>query len=155
MKKIMTRRLAREILLKIFYQVDVNGDTDSSEYLERVAKEEDLREYIDTCDEENKTASNAGDQLDFIKSVCFAWDMHRQDIDKAISEFTINWKIERMARTDIAIMREAATEIMYIDEIPSAVTINEAVELAKLYGTEKSPKFINAVLGKIAGRKDE
>ena len=55
-----------------------------------------------------------------------------------------------MARTDLAIMREAATELLYIDDVPSAVTINEAVELAKIYGTEKSTKFINAVLGKIA-----
>ena len=155
MKKVMTRRLAREILIKIFYQVDVNGDMDSSDYLERVAKTDDLKEYIDTCDDESKTSSNTGDQLDFIKSVCFAWDMNRDNVDEAISKFTINWKIERMAKTDIAILREAATEIMYIDDVPAAVTINEAVELAKLYGTEKSPKFINAVLGKIAGLKDE
>ena len=81
--------------------------------------------------------------------------MHREEIDKAISEFSINWKLERMARTDLAILREAASEIMYIDDIPCAVTINEAVELAKIYGTEKAPKFINAVLGKIAEIQDE
>ena len=155
MKKVMTRRLAREILIKIFYQVDVNGDTDSSEYLERMDKIDDLKEYIDTCDDDSKVTMNTGDQLDFIKTVCFAWDMHRSEVDEAISKYTINWKIERMARMDIAIMREAATEIMFIDDVPAAVTINEAVELAKLYGTEKSPKFINAVLGKIAGQKDE
>ena len=76
--------------------------------------------------------------------------MHRSDIDESIEKYSINWKLERMARTDLAILREAATEIKYIDDVPAAVTINEAVELAKLYGTENSPKFINALLGKIA-----
>ena len=155
MSKVMTRRTAREILIKIFYQVDVNQDSDSSEYIERIAKAEDLKEYIDTCGEDNEDTSTAGDQMDFIKAVCFAWDMHRKEIDDLISKYSINWKIDRMARTDLAIMREAASEILYIDDVPSAVTINEAVELAKIYGTEKSTRFINAVLGKIAGPKDE
>ena len=155
MKKVMTRRTAREILIKIFYQADVNGDSDSGEYIERVGNADDLKEYISTCggiEDEEKTVS--GDQMNFIKKVTYVWDMHREEIDKAISDFSINWKLERMARTDLAILREAACEIMYIDDIPCAVTINEAVELAKIYGTEKAPKFINAVLGKIAEIQD-
>ena len=155
MKKVMTRRTAREILIKIFYQADVNGDSDSGEYIERVGNADDLKEYISTCggkEDEEKTVS--GDQMNFIKKVTYVWDMHREEIDKAISDFSINWKLERMARTDLAILREAASEIMYIDDIPCAVTINEAVELAKIYGNEKAPKFINAVLGKIAEIQD-
>ena len=153
MKKVMTRRTAREILVKIFYQADVNGDSDSGEYVERLTNTDDLKEYISTCGgEDSNVSAGLGDQLNFIKKVCYAWDMHRDDIDNEIAKYTINWKIERMARTDIAILREAACEIMYIDEVPDAVTINEAVDLAKLYGTEKAPKFINAVLGKIAER---
>ena len=155
MKKVMTRRTAREILIKIFYQADVNGDSDSGEYIERVGNADDLKEYISTCggnEDEEKTVS--GDQMNFIKKVTYVWDMHREEIDKAISDFSINWKLERMARTDLAILREAASEIMYIDDIHCAVTINEAVELAKIYGTEKAPKFINAVLGKIAEIQD-
>ena len=156
MNKVMTRRTAREILIKIFYQADVNGDSESTEYVERIAKTDDLKEYISTCDgDESEGISKAGDQMNFIKAVSYAWDMHRTDVDKAIEKFSINWKLERMARMDLAILREAACEIMYINDVPEAVTINEAVELAKLYGTEKSPKFINAVLGKIADMKDE
>lgn len=151
MKKTMTRRTAREILVKIFYQADVNQDKDSSEYTSRLESVDDLREYLDTCgNDDAQDVSTLGDQMDFIKAVTFAWDMHRDDVDKEIEKYSINWKLERMARTDLAIMREAATEIMYIDDVPAAVTINEAVELAKLYGTEKSTKFINALLGKIA-----
>lgn len=147
----MTRRTAREILIKIFYQTDVNGDSDSSEYVDRLDKTDDLKEYVATCGgEDAESQKAAGDQIDFIRSVCFQWDMHRDEIDEKISKYSINWKLERMARTDLAIMREAATELLYIDDVPSAVTINEAVELAKIYGTEKSTKFINAVLGKIA-----
>lgn len=151
MKKVMTRRTAREILVKIFYQADVNGDSDSSEYTSRLANEDDLKEYLATCGSGDvQDVLILGDQLDFIKAVTFAWDMHREDVDSAIEKYSINWKLDRMARTDLAIMREAATEIMYIDDVPAAVTINEAVELAKIYGTEKSSKFINALLGKIA-----
>lgn len=151
MKKAMTRRTAREILIKIFYQADVNGDSDTSEYTARLEHADDFREYLDTCgNEDAQDIASPGDQLDFIKSVCFSWDMHREEIDSAIEKYSINWKLERMARMDLAILREAAAEIMYIDDIPAAVSINEAVELAKLYGTEKSTKFINALLGKIA-----
>lgn len=151
MKKMMTRRTAREILVKIFYQTDVNDDSDSAGYVERIGNEDDLKEYISTCDiDENTTIKDAGDQMNFISKVSYAWDMHRDDIDEKIAEYSINWKLERIARMDLAILREAAAEIMYIDEVPCAVTINEAVELAKIYGTDRAPKFINAVLGKIA-----
>ena len=151
MKKVMTRRTAREILVKIFYQADVNGDKDCSDYTARLDRADDLREYLDTCgNDDAQEVSVPGDQMDFIKAVTFAWDLHREEVDKAIEQYSINWKLERMARADLAILREAASEIMYIDDVPAAVTINEAVELAKLYGTEKSTKFINALLGKIA-----
>ncbi|MBQ3281808.1 MAG: transcription antitermination factor NusB [Eubacterium sp.] len=151
MKKVMTRRTAREILVKIMYQADVNGDSDCSEYTARLENADDLKEYLDSCGgEDAKDIGAIGDQMDFIKAVTFAWDMHRAEVDEAIEKYSINWKLERMARTDLAILREAASEIMYVDEVPAAVTINEAVELAKIYGTEKSTKFINALLGKIA-----
>lgn len=151
MNKAMTRRTAREILIKIFYQTDVNGDSDSSEYVRRLETTDDLKEYVSTCGAgEADSAKGVGDQMDFIKAVAFQWDMHRKEIDELVARYSINWKLERMARTDLAIMREAAAEILYIDDVPCAVTINEAVELAKIYGTEKSSRFINAVLGKIA-----
>jgi N utilization substance protein B len=54
-----------------------------------------------------------------------------------------------MARTDLAIIRVAAAEMLYIEDVPKAVAINEAVELSKKYGTEESGRFINAILGKI------
>ena len=156
MSKPMTRRTAREILIKIFYQADVNGDVDTSEYVGRLDSKDDLKEYLVTCGGEDaeKTSLKAEDQIGFIKAVCFQWDMHRDEIDDMIRRYSINWKLERMARTDLAIMREAACEIRYIDDVPAAVTINEAVELAKIYGTEKSTSFINAVLGKIASENE-
>lgn len=156
MSNIMTRRTAREILVKIFYQADVNKDSDSTEYLDRVRRADDLREYISTCDgEDNCGKIDPGSQMNFINAVCCAWDLHREEIDKDIRKFSINWKLERMARIDVAILREAITELKYIDDVPDAVAINEAVELAKIYGTDKAPKFINAVLGKVAETEDE
>ena len=156
MSNMMTRRTAREILVKIFYQADVNKDSDSTEYLERVSRADDLREYISTCDgEEISGKISAGNQMSFIKAVCCAWDLHRDETDEDIRKYSINWKLERMARIDVAILREAITEIRYIDDVPDAVAINEAIELAKIYGTDKSPKFINAVLGKVTEAENE
>jgi N utilization substance protein B len=60
-----------------------------------------------------------------------------------------NWKIERIAKVDLAILRLSIGEIMYMD-IPVSVSINEAVELAKKFGTDDSAKFINGVLGKVS-----
>ena len=60
-----------------------------------------------------------------------------------------SWKTDRMAKTDLAIIRLAVYEIKYEDAIPDKVAINEAVELAKLYGEESSPAFVNGVLARI------
>ena len=72
-----------------------------------------------------------------------------EEIDSMINAVSDGWSTSRMAKPDLAISRVAAAEILYADDVPQAVAINEAVNLSKLYGTEQSPKFINAVLGKI------
>jgi len=71
---------------------------------------------------------------------------HRDEIDKIISESLKDWSINRIAKTDLAILRLAFYEIIYVG-LPYKVCINEAVELAKIYSPDKSPSFINGVLG--------
>jgi len=71
------------------------------------------------------------------------------DIDREISEKAEGWKLSRMSRLDLSIIRLAKYEMDYDDEVPVKVAINEAVELAKIYGGEESPKFVNGVLAKL------
>ena len=71
------------------------------------------------------------------------------DIDKDISENTVDWSVDRMAKVDLTILRLAYYEIKYDEDIPNNVAINEAVEIAKIYGGDNSPAFINGVLAKL------
>ena len=81
---------------------------------------------------------------------------HRAEIDRRLEATSENWTVERMPVVDRAILRLAVFEMLYVDEVPISVTINEAVELAKAYGGEDdSPRFINGVLGCIARTLEE
>lgn len=75
---------------------------------------------------------------------------HRDEIDELISSYALGWTLDRMPNVDRALLRLAAWEILYNEEVPAAVAIDEAVELAKDYSTEDSSRFVNGVLGRIA-----
>ncbi len=75
---------------------------------------------------------------------------HIDELDERIGSTAENWTLERMPIVDRNIIRIATYEILHCDEIPTGVAINEAVELAKAFGTDESPKFVNGVLGRIA-----
>ena len=75
---------------------------------------------------------------------------HREAIDATISEKSKNWAISRMAKVDLSILRLAVYELLYRDDIPKNVTINEAIEVAKKFGTEDSPSFVNGILDEVA-----
>lgn len=75
---------------------------------------------------------------------------HLDEIDGWIADTAENWTLERMPIVDRNIIRLAAYEIAYCDDIPTGVAINEAVEMAKYFGSDESPKFVNGVLGRIA-----
>lgn len=78
-------------------------------------------------------------------------EAHRADIDARISEASENWTVDRMPLMDANILRIALFEMLYMDQIPVSVSINEAVELAKAFGGEdESPRFVNGLLGNIA-----
>ena len=74
---------------------------------------------------------------------------YRETIDSAIRSAADNWTLERMPIVDLCILRSATYELLYLIDVPPAVSINEAVELAKTYSTDDSPKFVNAVLDRI------
>ena len=75
---------------------------------------------------------------------------HLTELDDKINHHSDKWATSRMPKTDLAVLRLATAEILYANDIPTAVSIDEAVELSKKYGSDSSHKFVNGVLGKIA-----
>ena len=126
------RRRAREIALQVLYQREFN----------RVEVEEVLNLFWNNF-EVLKGAMNFSERL--IKGV----EQHREDLDRIIEKYSSNWRIDRMAHVDRNILRIATYELLYCDDIPPKVAINEAIDIGKKYGSEDSGAFINGVLDKV------
>jgi N utilization substance protein B len=133
----MKRRRAREYALQLLFQ---------SEYLDTKA---DLEAFWKDKDE-------AQEVRDFTTSIVRGTLKNKDEIDRELLSCTDNWALERLAAVDRSVLRAAAYEILYRDDIPHAVTINEALEIAKKFSTTESASFINGVLDKLAkkNRKD-
>ncbi|MFZ5596585.1 MAG: transcription antitermination factor NusB [Bacillota bacterium] len=128
----MGRKQAREAAVKTLYQVDVGG-VDPEKAIENVA----LMDKI------------APGDMDFVRDLVLGSIMHLADIDAIIAALSKDWNVDRMPRVDCNIMRMAIFELLYRDDIPAGVTVNEAVNLAKTYGSELSGKFVNGILGRV------
>jgi N utilization substance protein B len=135
------RRKARELLMRLIYQMSVTGDWSDEEKAGFLAENPD----------DDGDGSGAGQDAGavYFDTVLAAVRGNIKDIDSAIEKASDNWKIGRIAKVDLAIIRLAAAEIAYVADIPVAVSVNEAVDLAKRYGSEKSYEFVNGVLGRI------
>ncbi|MCI6712180.1 MAG: transcription antitermination factor NusB [Anaerovoracaceae bacterium] len=132
-KEAVNARVAeRENLMQMIYQMGITGDFSQEAY----------DRYINTEISLSKESK-------YSKELFAALSQHLVDIDKEIGEHSIKWKTDRMPAVDLAILRLALTEIHYMENIPVSVSINEAVNMAKKFSTEKSASFINGVLGKI------
>ena len=90
-----------------------------------------------------------GKASEYVNKVYLCLAENVDEIDGIIDKYSMNWKVSRMPAVDLAILRLALTEILFIDSIPESVSINEAVELAKNFSTDKSAKFVNGLLGKV------
>lgn len=86
----------------------------------------------------------------FSQEVLRGIEAHQEEIDAHIDEMAIGWRIERMPKVDLSILRIAIYEMLYRDDIPCSVSINEAVELAKAFGGDRSSAYINGMLGTLA-----
>ncbi|KUK83772.1 MAG: N utilization substance protein B-like protein [Pelotomaculum thermopropionicum] len=128
----MSRRQARERILQVLFQVDVGGIDPYQAY-----------QNID-----NSFGELAKEQ-DFSMRIILGTLDNLQFIDHVISIVSKDWNINRMAKVDKNIMRMALYEIFYCDNIPSNVSVNEAVELGKIFGGEESGRFINGILGRV------
>lgn len=99
-----------------------------------------------------KETEEAWDEADgaYISKKCTDIVSHLTEIDAAVNAVAEGWKTSRMGKVDLTLIRLAVYEMKYEEDMPEGVAINEAVELAKKYGTDDSPSFVNAILGKLA-----
>lgn len=131
----MTRRQLRENVFKMLFRVEFHDD---KELPERLILFEDELEPI--SEDEKIYMTNKYKDI-------YA---HIEELDAAINEVSKGWKTIRMGKVDLTLIRLAVYEIRFEEEIPVKVSINEAVELAKKYGTDDSPAFVNGILAKFA-----
>lgn len=130
------RRKARENAVQILYEMDVTGAN----------KEEALCAFSSSFKIPEKA-------YDFCLRLVTGVDAHRHELDALVDEYSENWRLDRMSRVDRNILRLATFEMLYCKDIPPKVTINEAVELGKKFGTEDSGPFINGILDAIYNAK--
>lgn len=136
----MIRRTARELVVQSLFQIDFSGCS-AEEALNASVEEQNSKNAV-------KAQHYALISLNGILNSL-------ADIDTKISEYSIDWEVGRMPAVDRNILRLAVYEIYFAEEkIPAGIAINEAVEIAKVYGSEESPRFINGLLGKMV-RSDE
>jgi len=131
----MTRREARENAFKIIFEIPFYGHNRSNERLD----------YF-WSNIEGDVSKDDESYINDVVKFCFE---NIEAIDTVISENLKNWKIERLSKVDLSVLRLATCEIMYLDSIPQKVSVNEAVNIAKVYGDDNSPSFINGVLSGI------
>ena len=130
----MDRSLAREIAMKMLYAASLGGEESMNEVLEQ-------SEQADTLSDSDKT---------FLENLTFGVRERQEELDGIIAQYAQGWALNRLAKVDLTILRMAVYEIRYMPEIPVGATVNEAVELAKRFGEDKSPGFINGILGSVA-----
>ena len=111
-----------------------------------------LENFTPPHDEENilECSQDMFDQsLPFIKDIFFGVTGHQEELDRRLESASEHWRLYRMSRVDRNIMRMALFEMLFREEIPTKVSINEAIELGKIFGAEDSSSFINGVLDRI------
>ena len=123
----MQRREAREFVLSALYQ----------------------REFVSRTLAEMLEDETPGDQLPYIESLFDGVVDRRPEIDAMLATRTVGWRFERLAAIDRNILRIGVYELLYLEEIPAEVALDEAVELAKKYGTEQARSFVNGILDRI------
>lgn len=126
------RTKARECALQILYQIDITKDSPDN--------------LLSAFWEDKKTESEV---RDFATALVKGTVENMQKIDDIITKYASNWRLKRMAVVDRNVLRLSAYELLYREDIPPKVAINEAVDLAKKYGDIDSGKFVNGILDRI------
>lgn len=129
---INTRKEAREYVMQAIFQAESNKDYS-----------------IDSRDKYMDQSFITLKQKNYCNDTYSLFCNKREIIDRAIDNHSLKWKSSRIPKTDLAVLRVAVCEILFQDDIPVETSVNEAVELAKKYGTDSSHKYVNAILGSL------
>ena len=130
----MSRREMREHIFRLIFRMDFHPEDEMTEQEELY-----LENLIGLSDEERQ----------YIQSKAYAVRNMKEELDNQIDAVADKWKTNRMTKVDLTVIRLATYEILHDEDVPTGVAINEAVELAKRYGTDQSPAFVNAILAKL------
>lgn len=131
----MNRRELRESIFQLLFMTEFNPSEDMGEQKEL---------YLDGIENlQEKDQAYIQDKFEKIRDKV-------QEIDEILNQASKGWKTSRMGKVDLTILRLASYEVLFDEDVPAKVAINEAVELAKKFGGDDSPSFINGVLGKVA-----
>lgn len=136
----MSRRELREHIFKMLFRTEFYDGSELSQQMNMFFEELE-GEGADSIKEKDRA---------YIQTKFEDIVSHIEDIDKLINEVTKGWKTSRMGKVDLALIRLAVYEIKFEEDVPTGVAINEAVELAKSYGTDESASFVNGILAKLA-----
>ena len=140
----MTRTVAREISVTLGFSL-----ADKPENVEEVLEGFFEREYYATLGAENELFVEypGKKQLEYIKTIVKGTISCRDELDSYIEKYSKGWKLTRISRVALSILRTALYEVLYMDDVPDSVAINEAVELSKGYEEQETVAFINGILG--------
>ncbi len=136
----MRRTQARELLMQLIFQGEAQGGF-SEKMKALFIEENDIDE----------------DQLDYFNKTWYAFTANKDSVDGMIEAYSDGWKKNRIGKVTLAVLRLCISEIRFLEDpqdIPAAVSINEAVNLAKKFSDEKSGSFVNGILGRIARGED-
>jgi N utilization substance protein B len=126
------RRKSREFALQVLYQLNITKE-DANKALAQFQENFSPHEEVDP----------------FLKRLVLGVLEHGRELDRLIEQYLENWRLDRINMIDRNILRMALFELLYCEEIPPKVTINEAIDLGKRYGSEESGSFINGILDRI------
>lgn len=140
----MSRKVAREFAFKIIFAENFqNEEINPEEVIPSLANE---TEKLDDITKED---------MEYIKDITNGVYSNIALLDEKIEKQLKGWTMDRICKTDLAILRLAIYEILYREDIPNKVSVNEAVELAKMFSEDSSPSFVNGVLAGILNKKTE
>ncbi|WP_145045305.1 MULTISPECIES: transcription antitermination factor NusB [Paenibacillus] len=138
----MKRRLAREIAVQSLYQMEMN----------EVSASEAVNMLINEAAEENETdvvIRDADTMRTYVTDIVQGTWNQKEAIDGLLVDYLKGWQISRLSRVDRQILRLATFEMVFREDVPAKVAVNEAIELSKHFGTDESGKFVNGVLGRM------
>jgi N utilization substance protein B len=144
----MRRRLAREIALQSLYHMQMN-EVKPSEAIAMAIHEAENDNESDLVLKDEKIEPK------YIEELVVGTDHNKKLIDELLVDYLKGWQIDRLSKVDKEVLRLAAYEMIFRDDVPPKVVVNEAIELSKHFGTEESGKFVNGVLGKMIKELDQ